>query len=95
MVGHGEQGDGAVGVAAVADGRHVSVPHDGDGGERLARGVWVCNAVALPGRRRQRQVLLHLLVLALLQVELGVFQVAVYLWGKEESFWRLGGWIYC
>lgn len=48
MVGHGKQSNGAVGVAAVADGGHVSVPHDWHGGQRLARGVRVRDAVALP-----------------------------------------------
>lgn len=74
MIGHGEQGDGAVGVAAVADGGHVSVPHDGHRGQRLAGSVRMRHGVALPGRRgqlgAQRQVLLDLLILALVEVEL-------------------------
>lgn len=87
VIGHSEQGNGAVGVAAVADRGHVSVPHDGHGGQRLARGVWMLNGVALPGRRgqlgAQRQVLLDLLILRLVEVELGVLQVAVYLQQKQ------------
>lgn len=83
MVGHREEGDRAAGVAAVADGRHVSIPHDRHGGQRLAGGVRMHNGVALPSRRgqlgAQRQVLLYLLVLALVEVELGVFQVVMYL----------------
>lgn len=82
MIGHSEQGNGAVGVTAVADRGHVSVPHDRHGGQ-LARGVWMRNGVALPGRRGQLgaqcQVLLDLLILGLVEVELGVLQVAVYL----------------
>lgn len=83
MVAHAEEGDGAVGVAAVADRGHVSVPHDGHAGQRLARGVGVRDGVALAGRGgqlgAQRQVLLDLLVLRLVEVVLGVLQVAVYL----------------
>lgn len=83
MVAHAEKGDGAVGVAAVADRGHVSVPHDGHAGQRLARGVGVRDGVALAGRGgqlgAQRQVLLDLLVLRLVEVVLGVLQVAVYL----------------
>lgn len=83
MVSHSEQSNRAVGVAAVADGGHVSIPHDRDGSQRLARGVWMRNGVALPGGRRklwaQRQVLLDLLILGLVEVELRVLQVAVYL----------------
>lgn len=89
MVAHGEQGNGAVGVAAVADGGHVSIPHDWHGGQRLAGGVRVRDGVALPGRRGQlrakREVLLDLLVLALVEVELGVLQVALYLWQKTDT----------
>lgn len=87
VTGHSEQGNGAVGVAAVADRGHVSIPHDRHGGQRLARGVWMLNGVALPGRRgqlgAQRQVLLDLLILGLVEVELGVLQVAVYLQQKQ------------
>lgn len=50
VAGHGEQSNGAVGAAAVADGRHVSVPHDWHGGQPLAGGVRVRDSVALPGR---------------------------------------------
>lgn len=53
MVGHGQQSNGAVGVAAVADGGHVPVPHDRHGGQRLARGVRVRDGMALPARRGQ------------------------------------------
>ncbi|KAG7240716.1 hypothetical protein INR49_026605 [Caranx melampygus] len=78
VIGHGEQGDRAVGVAAVADGGHVSVPHDGHRGQWLAGSVRMRHGVALPGRRgqlgAQRQVLLDLLILALVEVELGVLQ---------------------
>lgn len=85
VTGHGEQGNGACGVAAVADRGHVSVPHDRHGGQLLlARGVWVRHGVALPGRRGERQVLLDLLVLALVEVELGVLQVALYLRGEKR-----------
>lgn len=87
LTGHGEQGDRAVGVAAVAHGGHAAVPEDGHGGQWLARGVRVRHAVALAGRRgqlgAQRQVLLDLLTLALVEVELGVLQVALYL--REKS----------
>ena len=66
----------------------MSVPHDRHGGQRLAGGVWMWNGVALPGRRgqlgAQRQVLLDLLVLGLVEVELGVLQVAVYLQPKQS-----------
>ncbi len=83
MVSHSEQGNRAVGVTAVADGGHVSIPHDRNGSQRLARGVWMRNGVALPGRRgklgAQRQVLLDLLILGLVEVELRVLQVAMYL----------------
>lgn len=83
VIGHGEQGNRAVGVAAVADGGHVSIPHDRHGGQRLAGGMRMRHGVALPGRRgqlgAQRQVLLDLLILALVEVELGVLQVALYL----------------
>lgn len=86
VIGHSEQGNGAVGVAAVADGGHVSVPHDRRGGQLLAGGVRVRNGVALPGRRgqlgAQSQVLLDLLILGLVEVELGVLQVALYLQPK-------------
>ncbi len=86
MIGHSEQGNGAVGVAAVADRGHVSIPHNRHGGQGLARCVWMLNGVALPGRRgqlgAQRQVLLDLLILGLVEVELGVLQVAVYLQQK-------------
>lgn len=89
VVGHGEQSNGAVGVAAVADRRHVSVPHDWHAGQRLARGVRVRDGVALPGRRgqlgAQREVLLDLLVLALVEVEFGVLQVALYLWQEADA----------
>lgn len=89
MVAHGEQGNGAVGVAAVADRGHVPVPHDWHGGQRLARGVRVRDGVALPGRRGQlgaeREVLLDLLVLGLVEVELGVLQVALYLWQEADA----------
>lgn len=87
MVGHGEQSNGAVGVAAVADRGHVSVPHDWHGGQPLARGVR--DGVALPGRRGQlgaeREVLLDLLVLGLVEVEFGVLQVALYLWQEADA----------
>lgn len=83
MIGHSEKGYGAVGVAAVTDRGHVSVPHDRHSGQWLARGVRMWNGVALPGRRGQLgaqcQVLLDLLILGLVKVELGVLQVAVYL----------------
>lgn len=83
VIGHREKGYGAVGVAAVTDRGHVSVPHDWHGGQRLARGVRMWNGVALPGRRGQLgaqcQVLLDLLILGLVKMELGVLQVAVYL----------------
>lgn len=89
MVGHGQQSNGAVGVAAVADGGHVPVPHDWHGGQCLARGVRVRDGVALSARRGQlwaeREVLLNLLVLGLVEVELGVLQVALYLWRKKEA----------
>lgn len=87
MTGHAEQGDGAVGVTAVADGRHVSVPHDRHGAQRLAGGVRVQNGVSLPGRRGQfgakGQVLLDLLILGLVEVELGVLQVVLYLYQEK------------
>lgn len=83
VVCHREEGDRAAGVAAITDRCHVSIPHDRHGGQRLARGVGMHNGVALPSRRGQLgaqcQVLLYLLVLALVEVELGVFQVAMYL----------------
>lgn len=89
MVGHGQQSNGAVGVAAVADGGHVPVPHDRHGGQRLARGVRVRDGMALPARRGQlwaeREVLLNLLVLSLVEVELGVLQVTLYLKQKTEA----------
>lgn len=89
VIGHAEQGDGAVGVAAVTDRGHVSVPHDRRGGQRLVRGVRVQNGVALPGRRgqlgAQSQVLLDLLILGLMQVELGVLQVALDLQRKQTG----------
>lgn len=89
MIGHSEEGNGAVGVAAVADGGHVSIPHDWHGGQRLALGVWMRNSVALPGRRgqlgAQRQVLLDLLILGLVEVKLGVLQVALYLQRKTKK----------
>lgn len=50
VVAHAQEGHGAVGVAAVADRRHVSVPHDGQAGQRLSRGVGVRDGVALAGR---------------------------------------------
>lgn len=87
MIGHSEKGNRAVGIAAVADRGHVSVPHDWHGGQRLARGVRMRNGVALPGRRGQLgaqcQVLLDLLILGLVEVELGVLQVAMYLQQKQ------------
>lgn len=83
MIGHRKQGNRAVGVTAVTDGGHVSVPHDRHGGECLARGVRMCHGVARCGRGgqlgAQRQVLLHGLILALVEMELGVLQVALYL----------------
>lgn len=89
MIGHIEEGNGAVWVAAVAHGGHVSVPHDGHGGQRLALGVGVRDSVALPGRRgqlgAQRQVLLDLLILGLVEVVLGVLQVALYLQQKQTK----------
>lgn len=89
MVGHGQQSNGAVGVAAVADGGHMPVPHDRHGGQRLARGVRVRDGMALPARRGQlwaeREVLLNLLVLSLVEVELGVLQVTLYLKQKTEA----------
>lgn len=89
MVAHGQQSNGAVGVTAVADGGYVPVPHDGHGGQRLARGVRVRDGVALPAWRGQlwaeREVLLNLLVLGLVEVELGALQVALYLWQQREA----------
>lgn len=83
VIGQREQGHRAVGVAAVADRRHVSVPHDRRGGQRLAGGVRMRHGVAQPGRGgqlgAQRQVLLDLLTLGLVEVELGVLQVVLYL----------------
>lgn len=83
MVAHAQEGHRAVGVAAVADRGHVSVPHDGHNGQRLSWWMGVRDGVALAGRAgklgAQRQVLLDLLVLRLVEVELGVLQVAVYL----------------
>lgn len=90
LVAHGEQSNGAVGVAAaVANGGHVPVPHDWHGGKRLARGVRVRDGVALPARRGQLwaecEVLLHLLVLGLVEMELRVLQVTLDLQQKTEA----------
>lgn len=90
LVAHGEQSNGAVGVAAaVANGGHVPVPHDWHGGQRLARGVRVRDGVALPARRGQLwaecEVLLHLLVLGLVEMELRVLQVTLDLRQKTEA----------
>lgn len=83
MTGQSEQGDGTVGVAAVADSGHMSVPHDGHRGQRLAGRVRMRDGVALPGGRgqlgAQRQILLDLLILGLVEVKFGVLQMAVNL----------------
>lgn len=83
MTGQREQGNRAVWVAAVTDWGHVSVPHDWHGSQRLAGGVWVLHGVTRTRRGgqlgAQRQVLLHRLVLALVEMELGVLQVALHL----------------
>lgn len=87
VIGQGEQGDRAVRVAAVADGGHMSIPHDWDGSQRLSWGVGVCHCVALPSGggqlRAQCQVLLDLLTLGLVEVKLGVLQVGLYLRQKQ------------
>lgn len=76
MVGHGEQGDRAVGIAAIADGGHVPISHNRHCGQRLAGGMWMRHTVTLSGRGgqlgAQSQVLLHWLTLALVEMELGI-----------------------
>lgn len=83
MIGHSEKSNGAVGIAAVADRGHVAVPHDRHSGQRLAGSMRMRNSVALSGRRgklgSQCKILLDLLVLVLVEVELGVLQVTLYL----------------
>lgn len=83
MIGHSEKSNGAVGIAAVADRGHVSIPHDRHRGQRLAGSMRMRNGVALSGRRgklgSQCKILLDLLVLVLVEVELGVLQVTLYL----------------
>lgn len=46
---HRQQGDWAVRVAPITDSRHVSIPHDRHGGQRLARGVWMWYSVTGSG----------------------------------------------
>lgn len=86
MIGQSKQGNRTVGVTAVADSRHVSIPHDWYSGQWLAGGVWMQHGMALSGRRGQlgakREVLLYLLVLGLVEVKFGVLQVALNLQEK-------------
>lgn len=87
VIGQSKQGDGAVGVAAVADSGHVSIPHDWHSGQRLAGGVWMLHSVTLSGRRgqlgAQSQVLFYLLILGLVEVKFGVLQMALNLQQKQ------------
>lgn len=87
VIGQTKQGNRAVGVAAVTDSGHMSIPHDWHSGQWLAGGVWMLHGVNLSSRRgqlgAQRQILFYLLILGLVEVKFGVLQMALDLQQKQ------------